>query len=266
MALQIDLSGRVALVTGVSDGIGVGIARKLAEAGCDVAGCARRAADSEEAARFHDIVQSQGCKSFYDRIDVSEPDGPDRFVANSVGALGRIDIVVSNAGRNVFTGVNDSTEDDWRQCMELDLASHWRLGKAAQPHMAKAASDRASPVFVINSSNHAFSTLPGCFPYNVAKAGLVAMTQSMALEWGPAVRAVCIAPGFIDTPGGDKWFETFPDPAAKRREVEQAHPVGRIGTSDEIGGICAFLASEYAAFISGSTILIDGGHATHMGW
>ena len=262
MALSIDLSGRVALVTGVTDGIGVGMARKLAEAGCDVAGCGRRDAQSAEAQRFREIVEAFGRRSFYEAVDISEPASPGTLVERAVEELGRLDVVVSNAGRNVFEGVNACDEDAWRACMDLDLASHWRLGKAAHPHLAR----RPGSVFIINGSNHAYSTLPGCFPYNVAKAGLPAMVQSMALEWGPRVRAVCIAPGFIDTPGGDAWFGSFDDPAAKRREVEDAHPVGRIGTPDEIGGLCAFLACGYASFISGNTILVDGGHSAKMGW
>ncbi len=262
MALSIDLGGRVALVTGVTDGIGVGIARKLAEAGCDVAGCGRRDAGSGQARRFVSIVEGFGRRAFYAETDVSEREGPRGFVDASVDALGRLDVVVSNAGRNVFEGVDGCDEAQWHACMELDLASHWRLGKAAYPTLRQG----TDSVFVINSSNHAYSTLPGCFPYNVAKAGLIAMAQSMALEWGPDVRAVGLAPGFIDTPGGDRWFGTFDDPAGKRREVERAHPVGRIGTPDEIGGVCVFLASAYARFVSGTTILIDGGHAANMGW
>ncbi|MEL7482830.1 MAG: SDR family oxidoreductase [Planctomycetota bacterium] len=262
MTLSIDLAGKRALVTGVTDGIGVGIARKLAEAGCDIAGCARRAEDSPEVDRFVRLVQSFGRRAFYASVDVSTKEGPGRIVDDTVEVLGGLDIVVSNAGRNVFEGVNSCSEAQWQACMELDLASHWRLGRASYPHLS---ASRAG-VYVINSSNHAFSTLPGCFPYNVAKAGLVAMTHSMAIEWGPNVRAVCIAPGFIDTPGGDTWFASFGDAEAKRREIENAHPVGRIGTPDEIGGVCAFLASTHASFISGTTIVIDGGHAAHMGW
>ncbi|MEO1584284.1 MAG: SDR family oxidoreductase [Planctomycetota bacterium] len=262
MTLSIDLTGKRALVTGVTDGIGVGIASKLAEAGCDVAGCARRPDDSPEVARFVSIVQGFDRNAFYATTDISTPDGPQAFVERAAEALGGVDIVVSNAGRNVFEGIDACSEPQWNACMELDLASHWRLGRACRHHLTQS----GSGVMIINSSNHAYSTLPGCFPYNVAKAGLVAMTQSMAIEWGPAIRAVCIAPGFIDTPGGDAWFGSFDDPEAKRREIERAHPVGRIGTPDEIGGVCAFLASKYAAFISGTTILIDGGHAAHMGW
>ena len=262
MALNIDLQGRRALVTGVTDGIGVGISKRLAQAGCDIAGCGRRAEDSPQAQAFIHLVESHGRRASYLSADLSAKNGPAEFAAFAIESLGGLDIVVSNAGRNIFEGVNDCDEAQWNACIELDLASHWRLGRSTQSALANG----SDSVFIINSSNHAFSTLPGCFPYNVAKAGLVAMVQSMALEWGPNTRAVGIAPGFIDTPGGDTWFASFPDPAEKRGEVERAHPVGRIGTPEEIGGLCAFLASADAAFINGTTILIDGGHGAHMGW
>jgi NAD(P)-dependent dehydrogenase (short-subunit alcohol dehydrogenase family) len=144
--------------------------------------------------------------------------------------------------------------------MNLDLAAHWRVAQAARPWL-----ERASPgVVIIISSNHAYATLPHCFPYNVAKAGLTALVQSLALEWGPAIRAVGIAPGFIDTPGNDKWFASFPDPAAERRRTEALHPVGRIGTPEEIGALCAFLGTPWAGFISGTTLLVDGGRHARL--
>jgi NAD(P)-dependent dehydrogenase (short-subunit alcohol dehydrogenase family) len=101
--------------------------------------------------------------------------------------------------------------------------------------------------------------MPGCFPYNVAKAGLVAMVQSLAIELGPQIRTVGVAPGFIDTPSNDLWFKTFPDAAAERARTESRHPVRRIGTPDEIGSLCAFLASGLTGFITGTTLLVDGG-------
>jgi NAD(P)-dependent dehydrogenase (short-subunit alcohol dehydrogenase family) len=174
--------------------------------------------------------------------------------------LGGCDVLVSNAGRNVFKGAAACTDADWKECMELDLASHWRVAQAAKPYLEKA---RPGVVIVIGS-NHAFYTLPGCFPYNVAKAGLGALVQSLALEWGPAIRVVGIAPGFIDTAGADVWFGSFPDPAAERRRTEQLHAVGRIGSPEEIGALCAFLASPLCGFIDGTTIVVDGGRSARM--
>lgn len=260
MALSIDLTDRKALVTGVTSGIGVGVARRLAQAGCDVAGCGRRGTDSPEAAEFRRIVEAEGRRAFYAPADLSDPAAPARFVDAAADALSGLDIVISNAGRNVFRGAAECSEADWAACVELDLASHWRLARAARPHLLKS----SAPVVLVNSSNHALHTIPGCFPYNVAKAGLVALVQSLAIEWGPKVRAVGIAPGFIDTPGNDAWFDSFDDPAAERRRTEEMHPVGRLGAVDDIGAICAFLASDHAAFISGTTILIDGGRSALM--
>ncbi|MEO1236847.1 MAG: SDR family oxidoreductase [Planctomycetota bacterium] len=260
MTLPIDLTDRCALVTGVTSGIGVGIARRLAEAGCDIAGCGRRGDDSAEADAFRQVVEQHGRKAHYVSADLSEPDGPAGVIDASAEALGGLDVIVSNAGRNVFRGAADCTEADWDDCMQLDLASHWRLAKSAKPHLDRA----ALPVFIVISSNHAWNTIPGCFPYNVAKAGLNAMVQSLAIEWGPKVRAVGVAPGFIDTPGNDTWFDSFPDPAAERARTERMHPVGRLGTVDEIGALCAFLSSEHAAFISGTTLLVDGGRGALM--
>lgn len=262
MSLAIDLSQRRALITGVTQGIGAGIARQLAAAGADVAGCATRPIGDPSARAFLDSVAAAGGKGYYFEIDLATHDGPAEFVAVAGKALGGVDLVVSNAGRNIFRGAAACTEQDWRECIDLDLASHWRLARAAKPYLDAA----PAPVVMVISSNHADSTLPGCFPYNIAKAGLGALVQSLALEWGPHVRAVGIAPGFIDTPANDKWFESFPDPAAKRAEIEAGHPVGRMGTPDEIGSLCAFLASSHARFISGTTVLADGGHSAKMGW
>lgn len=256
MAIPIDLSGRKALVTGVTSGIGLGIARRLAEAGCEVAGCGRSAPGHPGALAFLDAAGRGGR---YRSCDITLPGAAGDWVASMAAELGGVDIVVSNAGRNIFAGAAACSEAEWAECMNLDLAAHWRVAQAARPHL-----EASRGVVLVITSNHAFSTIPGCFPYNVAKAGLVAMVQSLALEWGPAIRAVGIAPGFIDTPGNDTWFSSFPDPAEERRRTERLHPVGRLGTPGEIGALCAFLASPMAGFISGTTLVVDGGRAAAM--
>lgn len=259
MPLSIDLNGKRALVTGVSSGIGLAVARVLAKAGCDVAGCGRSEEGHPGVRAFHDGVAAMGRRSFYRSCNLSDPAAARPWVEEMAASLGGVDLVVSNAGRNIFAGAADCQESDWTECMNLDLAAHWRVAQAARPHL-----EASRGVVLVITSNHAFSSIPGCFPYNVAKAGLVAMVQSMALEWGPAIRAVGIAPGFIDTPGNDTWFETFPDPAEERRRTERLHPVGRIGTPEEIGALCAFLGSPLAGFISGTTLLVDGGRSAVM--
>lgn len=260
MPLEIDLTGRRAAVTGVTSGIGAGIARQLARAGCDVAGCGRRSAESDGAKAFLQLAGSTGRRVDYESVDLSHADSARAWIGRVAELWGGVDIVVSNAGRNVFRGVAEATESDWAECMDLDLAAHWRLAKAAKDPLHRS----GAGVFLVITSNHAFSSIPGCFPYNVAKAGLVALVQSLAIEWGPAVRAVGIAPGFIDTPGNDTWFESFSDPNAERRRTERLHPVGRLGSCEELGALCAFLATEHAGFVSGTTIVVDGGRSALM--
>jgi len=260
MALHIDLSGKKALVSGVTSGIGAEIARVLAQAGCDVAGCGRSPSGSAGARAFVDAISSAGKEPFYSEIDLATRGDAERWILEAGTALGGIDILVSNAGRNIFRGAADCGREDWDECMELDLASHWRCAKAAKPWLEQS----ACGVVIVISSNHAWGTIPGCFPYNVAKAGLLALVQSMAIEWGPRIRAVGIAPGFIDTAGNQTWFDSFPDPAGERRKTEQRHPAGRLGKPEEIGQLCAFLASPCAGFITGTTLCVDGGRSALM--
>jgi NAD(P)-dependent dehydrogenase (short-subunit alcohol dehydrogenase family) len=260
MTLSIDLFEKRAVVTGVSSGIGAGIALALAQAGCDVAGCGLDTAGSPGALRFLDGAKGYGRRAFYQELDLADPQKARTFVDWSASHLGGLDIVVSNAGRNIFIGVENTSEADWNANLELNLAAHWRLAQAAKSHLEQA----SQPVIIIVGSNHAYRTLPNCFPYNVAKAGLTALVQSLALEWGPHIRTVGIAPGFIETAQSENWFNNFPDPQAKRAQVAAIHPVGRMGTPADMGALCAFLCSPLAGFISGTTLLMDGGRSAVM--
>lgn len=242
MSLEIDLAGKVAIVTGSASGIGAGIAAVLARAGAIVEGC--------------DISGGNGAA----QVDVTDPPALERFVAEVARRNGGIDILVSCAGANVFTGAAESTEADWERNQNLNLTAHWRLARLCKPHLEK----KGHGVIIIITSNHAFSSIPGCFPYNVAKTALTGLVRSLAIEWGPAIRTVGIAPGFIDTPGNQQWFNSFPDPDAEKARTIGLHPVKQLGSPEEIGAWCAFLASPFAAFASGTTYLVDGGRSALM--
>lgn len=260
MSIEIDLSGKKALISGVSSGIGAGVAKVLAEAGCAIAGCGLESIDHDGALSFIQSVEGNGQFAHYTQVDLADAQAARDWVEHAASLLQGIDIVISNAGASAFHNLSDATDEQWERNINLNLAAHWRVSQVAKPYLEQG----NDPIIVVMASNHAYYTIPGCFPYNVAKAGLTAMVQSMAIEWGPSIRAVGIAPGFIDTVGGKAWFNTFPDPDAERKRTEESHPVGRIGTVEEIGGLCAFLASPYGRFISGSTILVDGGRAALM--
>lgn len=252
---QIDLTGKTVLITGATSGIGLGIARQMAKAGANISGCAT-ANDNKD---FMHDMQQHGAKALYTCCDVTKEQDLSRLIAETINRFGTIDILVSNAGRNVFEGAAHCDEDHWQQNMDLNLASHWRLAKLCKPYLEK-----NKGVIIIMTSNHAYSTIPGCFPYNVAKTALTGLIRSLAIEWGPAIRTVGIAPGFIDTAGNQKWFDSFPDAEKERQRTIDMHPVKQLGTAEEIGGWCVFLVSDYAAFASGTTYLIDGGRSALM--
>lgn len=258
--LSIDLKGKIALVTGVSNGVGLGVAKMLASAGCHVSGCGRSSEDSEGAKAFISDVEKEGTQALYTSLDIASPESQKKLIEKTVATFGGIDILVSNAGVNVFEGLDKCTDEQWQFNMDLNLKSHWQLSKLCKPHLEKT----GKGVVLIMTSNHSNYTIPGCFPYNVAKTAIKGLVQSLAIEWGPTIRTVGIAPGFIDTKGNQNWFDSFPDAAIERQRTIDTHPVKRIGTPEEVGALCAFLASDFGAFISGTTYLMDGGRSALM--
>ncbi|MBS7229655.1 SDR family oxidoreductase [Flavobacterium psychroterrae] len=252
---QIDLTGKTVLITVVTTGIGAGIAKMFAKAGANISGCAT----SQKSGEFVQTTTEDTAQSIYTQCDVTKEEDLQKLIQNTIQKFGRIDILVSNSGQNVFEGATNCDEDHWNKNIELNLASHWRLAKLSKPYLEK-----NNGVIIVMTSNHAFSTIPGCFPYNVAKTALTGLVRSLAVEWGPNIRTIGIAPGFIDTPGNQKWFDSFPDPAIERQRTIDLHPVKKMGSPDEIGAWCVFLASDYASFASGVTYLIDGGRNALM--
>lgn len=260
MSLQIDLKNKTVLITGVTSGIGAGVAEMFAKAGAQIAGCSSEDLGSEAAQAFVQKIKEVNQQCLYVKCDVTKQNELENFVMETIAAFGKIDILVSNAGANIFEGAENCTEEQWQYNMNLNLASHWHLAKFCKPYLEK-----ADPgVIIIMTSNHAFETIPGCFPYNVTKTALTGLVRSLAIEWGPKIRTVGLAPGFIDTPGNQKWFNKFPDPEKERKRTIELHPVKRIGTIEEVGAWCVYLSSKYSTFASGTTYLLDGGRSALM--
>ncbi len=259
MSFQIDLSGKVVLITGVTSGIGAGAAKSFAHAGAKVAGCSTHENESNEALSFKREMDQAGTEALYCCADLVQPDQIFKLVAAVIARFGRLDVLVSNAGVNIFEGAEHCSEERWMENHQINLTSHWHMAKAC-----KASLEKNNGTIIIMSSNHAFSTISGCFPYNITKTALTGLVRSLAIEWGPTVRTVGIAPGFIDTPGNQAWFNSFEDPELEREKTINLHPVKKLGTAAQIGGWCVFLASDYAAFASGVTYLVDGGRSALM--
>lgn len=251
---SINLTGKTILITGASSGIGQGVAQQMAKAGANISGCA-----ASDGHAFVHAMQERGVWALYTACDVTKEKDLQKLVQRTIETFGRIDVLVSNAGQNVFEGAADCDEEHWKQNMELNLASHWRLAKLCKPYLEK-----NNGVIIIITSNHAYATIPGCFPYNVTKTALTGLVRSLAIEWGPVIRTIGLAPGFIDTAGNQKWFDSFPDPEKEKQRTIDMHPVKKIGAPEEVGAWCVFLASEYASFASGTTYLLDGGRNALM--
>ncbi len=257
--LPIDLKGKVAVVTGSSQGIGYGVAKMLAMAGCHIAGCGTSELTSPKVKMFLAEITETGQKVFYKKMDLKSEPAIFKFIAETIKEFGRIDILVSNAGANMFTAPEICSLDFWDENANLNLKAHWLISKVCHFQLKE-----NKGTIIIMSSNHAYSTLPNCFPYNVTKAGLIGLVKTLSIDWSPEIRVVGLAPGFIETKGGENWFETFADPQSKRNEIIDIHPLKRFGTVEEIGAFCAFLCSDYSAFITGTTYLIDGGRSAVM--
>ncbi|SIN64393.1 SDR family NAD(P)-dependent oxidoreductase [Chitinophaga niabensis] len=239
MALAIDLKDKIVIVTGSASGIGAGIAAMMEQAGAVVEGCDINAPRS---------------------VDVTDLNALETFVADVIKRRQRIDILVSCAGANVFEGVAQCTTAQWDNNIQLNLSSHWQVAKLCKPYLEQ----NGNGVIIIITSNHAYSTIPGCFPYNVAKTALTGLVRSLAIEWAPAIRTVGIAPGFIDTPGNQEWFNAHVTPDEEKARTVNLHPVKKLGTPEEIGAWCVFLASPFASFSTGTTYVIDGGRSALM--
>jgi NAD(P)-dependent dehydrogenase (short-subunit alcohol dehydrogenase family) len=249
------IPGKVAIVTGAGQGIGYGIARRFAREGAHVVIAELVAERGERAAAS---LRATGGDAICIPTDVSDEASVKAMVEQTVAHYGRLDILVNNAGVIVYHTADTLTMEQWDRCMNVDLKSVWLCSKYAIPVMRKGGGGS-----IINiASVHAFATMRHSFPYPGAKAGVVGLTRSMAIDGGPDnIRVNAICPGWIGTELAEAYLATFPDPEAERRRVASLHPIGRIGTPDDVAAVALFLASDEAGFVTGTTLTVDGGRS-----
>lgn len=251
MGLEIfSLEGKSALVTGASRGIGAAIALAFAEAGADVALAARSTSDIEQLAGK---IEALGRRAIAITTDVTNPDDVRGCVAKTIDALGKIDTLVNNAGGTRFMApLIDLRPDGWHKAIALNLDSVFMFCQEAGRHMVA----RGSGSVINMSSVAGVHGAPALSYYSAAKHAVVGLTKTLAMEWGDAgVRVNALCPGWVRTEL-NKPFWSDPETSAS---FVQNQPIKRWGEPEEIAAAAVWLASDAASYVTGSTIVIDGG-------
>jgi NAD(P)-dependent dehydrogenase (short-subunit alcohol dehydrogenase family) len=245
-----DLTGRKAFVTGASRGIGRVMAIALAEAGADVAIAARSQDGLAETARE---VTALGRKAFVFPLDVTRADDVHAAVGEAIRLLGHLDVVVNNAGGTNFTvPFTDMRMSGWEKVMWLNVDAALYVLKAAGPHMR----ERGSGSVINVASVAGLTAAPGLMPYGAAKAAIISVTRTLAVEWAPSgIRVNALCPGWTATELNRNLWDTPDGGQATIATV----PMGRWARAEEMAGPTVFLASDASSFMTGQVLIVDGG-------
>jgi len=250
MSKRFDLSGKVALVTGASSGLGVHFARTLASAGASIVVAARRA---DRLSSLQAELQQDGTKAVAVSLDVQSAASITAAFDAAERALGPIDIAVNNAGVSIVKPALDMPEKDWDSVVDTNLRGAWLIAQTAAKRWVSA----KRPGAIVNiASILGLRTIGQVAPYNASKAGLIHLTRVLAMEWARHdIRVNAICPGYIETEMNSDFWKT---PAGQR--LIDRIPQRRIGQPEHLDGALLLLASDAGAFMTGSVLTVDGGH------
>jgi NAD(P)-dependent dehydrogenase (short-subunit alcohol dehydrogenase family) len=255
---MMQLEGKVAIVTGAGRGIGRAIARLFAAEGAAVVVAARTITEGEEAVAH---IERAGGNARFIPTDVSQDAEVRALVAETIRAHGRLDALVNNAGiSGPGKPLAETSEVEWDRVIDTNLKGCYLGMRYAIPHLRAA----GGGAIVNLSSVLAEQTLPGCTAYTASKAAIIGLTRATALEVGPdRIRVNCVLPGSTDTP---MMWEGLTE--AERLEIEPqvagAAPLGKVGRPEEIARVALFLVSEASSFMTGASLLVDGGLLTRI--
>ena len=247
------LAGRNAVVTGAASGIGRETALRFSEEGAAVV-CADL--NAEGAAAVAAEIAAKGGTAHSAGVDITSELEVARLAEEALAALDGVDVLVNNAGVTILGGVAELTEADWQREIDINLSGAYRVSKTFWPHLAEGGGgtilSTASIAGVVGVRQDA--------AYVASKAGLIMLTRCMALDGAPhGIRANCICPGFVDTPMFEGFIAEQPNPEASLARCAGRTPLGRIGTTRDIADGFVYLASDDARWITGISLVIDGG-------
>lgn len=247
-----DLSGRVALVTGTSRGLGQYFARALARAGADIAMTSR---DKQSLSAFADEIRALGRRSFSVPLDVRDYDSIQNAVAATEEHFGHIDILVNNAGCNIRKPAAEVTWEDWNTVLDTNLRGSFFVAQAVARGMIQRGYGRIINIGSVTS----VAGYAGLGPYGASRGGIKQLTMSLADDWGShGVTVNCLAPGWFQTRQNEVMYKN----AAWVEYLTDRIPMKRPGRPDDLDGPVVFLASESSRYITGQTLLVDGGIST----
>lgn len=257
--MDLDLSGKVAVVTGSSRGIGKFIAMRLAEEGCRVTLCARGGDELEQARRE---IEESGGSVLTVTSDLTRTGEPRRLIDETIDTFGQLDILVNNVGGNRRKAFEETTDADWEDIIELNFGSHVRCSRAAIPHMK---AHGGGAIVFISSIFGREAGGPGLSIYNSTKSALISLAKIMALELAQdGIRVNSVAPGSIRFPGGSWDRRVREQPERMKEFIETNLPIGRFGTAEEVADVVAFLVSSRASLITGACLNVDGGQSRSL--
>ena len=251
--MDLQLGGRIALVTGSSRGLGLASARALLDEGCRVAICARgaerlaaAAATLRQAGDPEDVLAVQA--------DLSTGEGVETVLRRTVDTFGGIDILVNNVGRAGGGGIAETSDAEWQAALDETLFPAIRASRLAVPHLRK----RGGGVILMIASIWGREA-GGRMTYNAVKAAEISLAKAMAQQLAADnIRVNSVAPGSISFPGGSWHRRQQEDPEGMAAFVREQLPFGRFGRAEEVGAVVAFLASPRASWVSGATVTVDG--------
>jgi 3-oxoacyl-[acyl-carrier protein] reductase len=257
--MDLELSGKTAIITGGSRGIGSHIARALAAEGCRLALCARGAKGLAQTAAN---LETSGAEVLALPLDVTEPDAAARMVAATVERFGGVDILVNNVGGNRRGSFAELTDEDWESVLELNLKVHQRFSREVIPELRRAG---GGVILFVASIFGREAGGAGLSIYNATKSALISMAKIMALELAAeGIRVVSLAPGSIRFPGGSWDRRCLEDPEGMAAFIAENLPIGRFGTAEEVADVAAFLVSARASLMTGACVNVDGGQSRSL--
>lgn len=251
------LSGRVAIVTGSSQGVGLAVARHLGALGAAVVVNSR---DQERADAAMEVLAEEGVVAVAVAADVTLAAGARTLVDSAASAFGGVDVLVNNAGASVIGPTATLSVDDWDRCIALNLTAPFLCAQAAFPHL-----ERSAHAVIANiGSMFGQSGAPQRAAYCASKHGLVGLTKVLALEWAASgIRSVGVDPGVVDT---ELLQGNMARNGLDQTDINRRVPLARVARPEDVAHAVGFLVSDAAAYVTGTTLLVDGGWLANAAW